>query len=85
VIKNQAEQATPKAKTWYERAELALKRKGEEDLAAEALAVRKLYQDTATARHRPAQNSQSGQVETPQKSWLALEGKIAPGQNQKGH
>ena len=39
-IQNQAEQAENQAQTWYQRAELALK-KGEEDLAKEALSRRK--------------------------------------------
>ena len=47
-IQNQAEQAENQAQTWYQRAELALK-KGEEDLAKEALSRRKTYQETATA------------------------------------
>ena len=60
-IQNQAEQADSQAKTWYERAELALK-KGEEDLAREALGRRKTCQDTATALNTQLQ-SQAGQVE----------------------
>jgi len=80
-IKNQAEQADAQSKTWYERAELALK-KGEEDLAREALSRRKTYQDTATALHSQL-NSQSGQVETLKKSLLALEGKIAQAKTKK--
>jgi hypothetical protein len=42
-IANQAEQAESQSATWYERAELALK-KGEEDLAKEALARRRTCQ-----------------------------------------
>ena len=59
-IQNQAEQAENQAQTWYQRAELALK-KGEEDLAKEALSRRKTYQETATALNGQL-NAQSGQI-----------------------
>jgi phage shock protein A len=80
-IQNQAEQAESQARTWYERAELALQ-KGEEDLAREALSRRKTYTDTATALTNQL-NSQAGQVETLKKSLLALEGKIAEAKTKK--
>ena len=41
-LSSQAEQAAAQSKTWYERAELALK-KGEESLAREALTRRKTF------------------------------------------
>lgn len=80
-IQNQAEQAGTQAKTWYERAELALQ-KGEEDLAREALTRRKTYQDTADALNTQLQ-SQSGQVESLKKSLMGLEGKIAEARTKK--
>lgn len=80
-IQNQAEQAGTQAKTWYERAELALQ-KGEEDLAREALTRRKTYQDTADALNNQLQ-SQSGQVESLKKSLMGLEGKIAEARTKK--
>jgi phage shock protein A len=80
-IQNQAEQAEGQARTWYERAELALK-KGEEDLAREALSRRKTYTDTATALNNQL-NSQAGQVDTLKKSLVALEGKIAEAKTKK--
>ena len=80
-IQNQAEQSEAQAKTWYERAELALK-KGEEDLAREALSRRKTYQDTATTLNAQLQ-SQAGQVEQLKKSLVALEGKIAEAKTKK--
>jgi len=80
-IQNQAEQSEAQAKTWYERAELALK-KGEEDLAREALSRRKTYQDTATTLNTQLQ-SQAGQVEQLKKSLVALEGKIAEAKTKK--
>jgi phage shock protein A len=80
-IQNQAEQAESQSRTWYERAELAL-RKGEEDLAREALSRRKTYQDTATALGNQL-SSQSGQVEALKKSLLALESKIAEAKTKK--
>jgi phage shock protein A len=80
-IQNQAEQAETQAKTWYERAELALQ-KGEEGLAREALSRRKTYQDTATALNGQLQ-SQSGQVEQLKKNLLQLESKIAEAKTKK--
>jgi phage shock protein A len=80
-IENQAQQAEAQSKTWYERAELALK-KGEEDLAREALSRRKTYQDTATALNNQL-SSQAGQVDALKKSLLALEGKIAQAKTKK--
>ena len=80
-IQNQAEQAEAQAKTWYERAELALK-KGEEDLAREALGRRKTCQDTATALNTQLQ-SQAGQVEQLKQSLVKLESKIAEAKTKK--
>ncbi|MEB3235216.1 MAG: PspA/IM30 family protein [Cyanobacteriota bacterium] len=80
-IANQAEQAEAQSKTWYERAEMALK-KGEEDLAREALSRRKTYQDSATALNNQLQ-SQAGQVDTLKKSLVALEAKIAEAKTKK--
>ena len=80
-IQNQAEQADSQAKTWYERAELALK-KGEEDLAREALGRRKTCQDTATALSTQLQ-SQAGQVEQLKKSLISLESRIAEAKTKK--
>ena len=80
-LRSQAEQASSQATTWYERAELALK-KGEEDLAREALTRRKTFQETATSLNAQVQ-SQDGQVETLKKSLVALEGKIAEAKTKK--
>ena len=80
-IQNQAEQAEAQANTWYERAELALK-KGEEDLAREALGRRKTCQDTATALNTQLQ-SQAGQVEQLKQSLVKLESNIAEAKTKK--
>ena len=80
-IQNQAEQAEAQANTWYERAELALK-KGEEELAREALGRRKTCQDTATALNTQLQ-SQAGQVEQLKQSLVKLESKIAEAKTKK--
>jgi len=80
-IQNQAEQAEAQAVTWYERAELALK-KGEEDLAREALGRRKTCQDTATALTAQLQG-QAGQVEQLKRSLVQLESKIAEAKTKK--
>jgi phage shock protein A len=78
---NQADQAESQASTWYERAELALK-KGEEDLARESLSRRKTYQETATALTNQI-NAQAAQVDTLKRSLTALEGKIAEAKTKK--
>jgi phage shock protein A len=80
-LQNQAEQAESQAKTWYDRAELAIK-KGEEELARESLSRRKTYQDTAAALNSQI-SSQAGQVETLKRSLTALEGKIAEAKTKK--
>merc|ERR1711991_60569 len=67
--------------TWYERAELALK-KGEEDLAREALSRRKTFQETATSLQGQVQ-SQDGQVESLKKNLVEREGKIAEAKTKK--
>ena len=74
-LRNQADQAEGQVRTWYERAELALK-KGEEDLAKEALTRRKGFQESSTALTNQLKG-QEGQVETLKRSLVALEGKIA--------
>ena len=68
-------------RSWYERAELALK-KGEEDLAREALGRRKTCQDTATALTAQLQG-QAGQVEQLKRSLVQLESKIAEAKTKK--
>ena len=80
-LPNQADQAAAQSKTWYERAELALK-KGEESLAREALTRRKTFQETATSLTSQVQ-AQDGQVESLKKSLVALEGKIAEAKTKK--
>ena len=65
-LRNQAEQAEAQSRTWYERAELALK-KNEEDLPARALTRRKTFQETATSLAKQVQG-QDAQVETLKKS-----------------
>ena len=80
-LQNQAEQADAQARTWYERAELALK-KGEEELAREALSRRKTYADTAATLQAQV-SGQAGQVDTLKKSLTALESKIAEARTKK--
>ena len=80
-LTSQAEQAAAQSNTWYERAELALK-KGEESLAREALTRRKTFQETAISLTAQVQ-AQDGQVESLKKSLVALEGKIAEAKTKK--
>ena len=78
---SQADQADSQMKTWYERAELALK-KGEESLAREALTRRKSFQESSSSLTNQLQ-AQDGQVEMLKRSLVALEGKIAEARTKK--
>ena len=80
-LENQATQANEQVKNWFSRAELALK-KGEEDLAREALSRKKTFQDTFDSLSIQFQ-TQNGQVEKLKKSLLLLERKIAEARTKK--
>jgi len=80
-LENQANQAKEQIQNWFSRAELALK-KGEEDLAREALSRKKTFQETFESLTTQFQ-SQNGQVEKLKKSLLLLERKIAEARTKK--
>ena len=80
-LKSQADQAKLQAKTWYERAELALQ-KGEEDLAKEALIRRKAFNDSCNGLTNQLQGQES-QVEMLKRSLVKLEGKISEAKTKK--
>jgi len=80
-LENQANQAKEQTKNWFSRAELALK-KGEEDLAREALSRKKTFQETFESLTSQFQ-TQNGQVEKLKKSLLLLERKIAEARTKK--
>ncbi len=80
-LKSQSDQANLQAKTWYERAELAVQ-KGEEDLAKEALIRRKAFNDSFDGLMKQLQG-QEGQVEMLKRSLVKLEGKIAEAKTKK--
>ena len=80
-LENQASQAKEQIKNWFSRAELALK-KGEEDLAREALSRKKTFQETFESLSTQFA-SQNGQVEKLKKSLLLLERKIAEARTKK--
>ena len=80
-LENQAGQAKEQIKNWFSRAELALK-KGEEDLAREALSRKKTFQETFESLSTQFQ-TQNGQVEKLKKSLLLLERKIAEARTKK--
>ncbi len=80
-LQSQADQANSQAKTWYERAELAVQ-KGEEDLAREALTRRKAFKESASSLESQL-NGQEGQVEMLKRSLITLEGKIAEAKTKK--
>ena len=80
-LENQANQAKEQIKNWFTRAELALK-KGEDDLAREALSRKKTFQETYQSLSTQFQ-SQNGQVEKLKKSLLLLERKIAEARTKK--
>jgi len=80
-LEKQADQAKEQIKNWFSRAELALK-KGEDDLAREALSRKKTFQETYESLSTQFQ-SQNGQVEKLKKSLLLLERKIAEARTKK--
>ncbi len=80
-LQSQAEQAEEQARTWYQRAELALG-KGEEDLAREALLRRKAFQESSNGLGDQLK-AQGGQVEMLKRSLVTLEGKIAEARTKK--
>ena len=80
-LENQANQAQEQIQNWLSRAELALK-KGEDDLAREALSRKKTFQETFQSLTTQSQ-TQNGQVEKLRKSLLLLERKIAEARTKK--
>jgi len=80
-LENQSGQAKEQIKNWFSRAELALK-KGEDDLAREALSRKKTFQQTFDSLSSQFQ-AQNGQVEKLKKSLLLLERKIAEARTKK--
>jgi len=80
-LENQANQAKEQIKNWFSRAELALKR-GEDDLAREALSRKKTFQETFESLSTQFQ-TQNSQVEKLKKSLLLLERKIAEARTKK--
>jgi len=80
-LENQAGQAKEQVGNWFSRAELALK-KGEDDLAREALSRKKTFQETFESLSTQFQK-QNVQVEKLKKSLLLLERKIAEARTKK--
>ena len=80
-LENQADQAKEQIKNWFSRAELALK-KGEDDLAREALSRKKTFQETYKSLSTQFQ-TQNGQVDKLKKSLFLLEKKIAEARTKK--
>ena len=80
-LENQANQAQEQIQNWLSRAELALK-KGEDDLAREALNRKKTFQETFQSLTTQSQ-TQNGQVEKLRKGLLLLERKIAEARTKK--
>ncbi len=80
-LENQANQAKEQIKNWFTRAELALK-KGEDDLAREALTRKKTFQETYESLSTQSL-TQNSQVEKLKKSLILLERKIAEARTKK--
>ena len=80
-LENQAGQAKDQIKNWFSRAKLALK-KGEDELAREALGRKKTFQETFESLTAQLQ-SQNNQVEKLKKSLLLLERKINEARTKK--
>tara|TARA_Y100001968_G_scaffold311105_1_gene332810 strand:+ start:19401 stop:20207 length:807 start_codon:yes stop_codon:yes gene_type:complete len=70
-----ADQSNEQVKSWYERAQLAIKN-DDEALAREALMRKKTFQESSDSL-RSQVEAQEGQVEKLKKALLSLEGKIA--------
>tara|TARA_Y100001968_G_scaffold230233_1_gene213054 strand:- start:442 stop:1218 length:777 start_codon:yes stop_codon:yes gene_type:complete len=80
-LEKQANQAKDQIQNWFSRAELAIK-KGEDDLAREALSRKKTFQETFDSLSAQFQ-TQNGQIEKLKKSLLLLERKIAEARTRK--
>ena len=80
-LDNQANQAKEQIQNWFSRAELAIK-KGEEDLAREALNRKKTFQETFESLSTQFK-TQNSQVEKLKKSLLLLERKISEARTKK--
>tara|TARA_B100000579_G_scaffold384633_1_gene355208 strand:- start:462 stop:1238 length:777 start_codon:yes stop_codon:yes gene_type:complete len=80
-LENQAVHAKEQINNWFSRAELALK-KGEEDLAREALNRKKTFQETFESLSTQSQK-QNAQVEKLKKGLVLLERKIAEARTKK--
>ena len=80
-LENQSNQAKEQIQNWLSRAQLALK-KGEDDLAKEALSRKKTFQETFDSLTTQF-HTQNGQVEKLKKSLLLLERKIAEARTKK--
>ena len=80
-LENQSSQAKEQIKNWFSRAELALK-KGEDDLAKEALSRKKTFQETFESLSTQSQK-QNAQVEKLKKGLLLLERKISEARTKK--
>lgn len=80
-MENKYNQAQQTADDWYRRAELALK-KGDEELAREALSRRKAYQDNATGLQVQVEQQRKA-VDTLISNTRALEAKLAEAKSKK--
>tara|TARA_Y100001968_G_scaffold276234_1_gene270412 strand:- start:280 stop:1056 length:777 start_codon:yes stop_codon:yes gene_type:complete len=80
-LENQAAQSKEQIQNWLKRAELALK-KGQDDLAREALSRKKTFQETYESLSTQFE-SQKAQVERLKKSLFLLERKIAETRTKK--
>jgi phage shock protein A len=77
----QYNKATNDESSWYQKAELALK-KGDENLAREALTRKKSYSETALAL-KTQLDGQVGQIEGLKRSLMQLESKISEAKTKK--
>jgi phage shock protein A len=80
-LQKRAEDSQKKADEWYAKAQLAVER-GQEDLAKEALARRRSFQDTADG-FKQQWTEQAAQVEQLKEALTQLDSKIAEAQAKK--